>query len=398
MISVNDEVELRPVRFDVNGKTVKVAVEPRLHLADFLRDHLRLTGTHVGCEHGVCGACTVLVEGHPIRSCITFAAACDGKRIRTIEDFSDDEDMIGLREAFSREHGLQCGFCTPGMLITARDIVRRLPLADEARIRIELSGNICRCTGYVGIVSAVAGQIRGRQTVQSSDAVVGEVSKAAIDAFVGFEADDIAGPQVDVAKKSISPPLQSRPGWSSFAESFTIAMPAQRVWDAFADVPLVASCMTGVELGEYSTTHAQGRMSINVGPIRASFAGAASIERDDSTMTGKIVGAGSDQKSSTKTRGEVTYTVISQTGQSALVSVVSEYNLQGPLAQFSRSSLVQEVGRRMVADFAANLNARLSGTSNAGKSNASSLSAFWLLRISLAHIVRRIADVVRRRV
>jgi len=397
MMSVNDDVELRPVRFEVNGKTVKAAVEPRLHLADFLRDHLRLTGTHVGCEHGVCGACTVLVEGHPIRSCITFAAACDGKQIRTIEDFSDDEDMIGLREAFSREHGLQCGFCTPGMLITARDIVRRLPQADEACIRVELSGNICRCTGYAGIVAAVAGQIRERQPVQQSDAATGAASKTATQAFVGFEADDISGSQGDTAKTSASPPLQLRPGWSRFAESFTIAMPAQRVWDAFADVPLVASCMTGVEIDESSATHARGRISVNVGPIRASFAGAASIERDDSTMTGKIVGAGNDQKSSTKTRGEVTYTVASQTEQSALVSVVSEYNLQGPLAQFSRSSLVQEVGRRMVADFAANLNARLSGTGSAAKSNAASLSALWLLRISLAHFMRRVADVVRRR-
>jgi len=140
----------------VNGRAVSAEVEPRTHLADFLRDHLRLTGTHLGCEHGVCGACTVLIAGAPARSCIAYAVACEGLEIRTIEGFEDDALMAELREAFSREHGLQCGCCTAGMLISSRDIVQRLPGADERRIRTELSGNLCRCTGYVGIVAAVA--------------------------------------------------------------------------------------------------------------------------------------------------------------------------------------------------------------------------------------------------
>ena len=114
-----------------------------------------LTGTHVGCEHGVCGACTVEVDGAPARSCIAFAAACDGATVRTIEGLDADPVMVQLREAFSAEHALQCGYCTPGMMVTARDIVMRLPHADEARIRKELSGNLCRCTGYVGIVRAI---------------------------------------------------------------------------------------------------------------------------------------------------------------------------------------------------------------------------------------------------
>src|SRR5262249_49899186 len=125
------------------------------HLGDFLRDQLRLTGTHLGCEHGVCGACTVLIDGAPARSCITYAVACDGLEVRTIEGFEDDALMAELREAFSREHRPQCRFCTAGMLISARDIVQRHPGADERRIRTELSGNLCRCTGYVGIVNAV---------------------------------------------------------------------------------------------------------------------------------------------------------------------------------------------------------------------------------------------------
>jgi aerobic carbon-monoxide dehydrogenase small subunit len=143
------------ITLTVNGETVAADIEPRQHLADFLRETLHLTGTHLGCEHGVCGACTVMIDGAPARSCITLAVACDGAEIRTVENFDDDPVMAALRVAFTAEHALQCGFCTPGMMATARDIVTRLPQADEARIRRELSGNLCRCTGYVGIVKAI---------------------------------------------------------------------------------------------------------------------------------------------------------------------------------------------------------------------------------------------------
>ncbi len=144
-----------PIALRVNGEAVEALVLPRTHLADFLREQLGLTGTHLGCEHGVCGACTLLMNGAPARSCIAYAVACDAADIRTIEGFDDDPVMAELRAAFTAEHALQCGYCTPGMLITARDIVLRLPGADERRIRIELSGNLCRCTGYLGIVRAI---------------------------------------------------------------------------------------------------------------------------------------------------------------------------------------------------------------------------------------------------
>ena len=150
---------MKSLNLTVNGQPVSATVEPRTHLADFLREQQGLTGTHLGCEHGVCGACTIELDGVPVRSCIQFAVRCAGTRVRTIEDFDDDVVMRQLRTAFSAEHALQCGFCTPGMLITARDIVTRLPHlvndADEARIRQELAGNLCRCTGYQGIVRAI---------------------------------------------------------------------------------------------------------------------------------------------------------------------------------------------------------------------------------------------------
>lgn len=146
---------MKEISLRINGETVAAVVEPRLSLADFLREHRLLTGTHIGCEHGVCGACTLLINGAPARSCITFAVACAGAEIETIEGLEHDAVMERLRAAFKSEHGLQCGYCTPGMLVTARDIVLRLPEADDDRIRLELSGNLCRCTGYLGIVRAI---------------------------------------------------------------------------------------------------------------------------------------------------------------------------------------------------------------------------------------------------
>jgi carbon-monoxide dehydrogenase small subunit len=143
------------ITLHVNGSTQRAEAEDRCSLADHLREQLGLTGTHLGCEHGICGACTVQLDGTPVRSCITLAAACEGRALRTVEGFDGDAVMAQLREAFSAEHALQCGYCTPGMLITAHDIVTRLPQADEARIRLELAGNLCRCTGYRGIVRAI---------------------------------------------------------------------------------------------------------------------------------------------------------------------------------------------------------------------------------------------------
>jgi carbon-monoxide dehydrogenase small subunit len=144
------------IRLQVNGKLVVDDVPPRLSLADFLREHRNLTGTHLGCEHGVCGACTILIGGEPARACLTFAVACDEREVRTIEGFGDDRVMAALRHAFHQHHGLQCGFCTPAMLITARDLIKRGQAGSEAAIRKGLAGNICRCTGYTNIVTAIA--------------------------------------------------------------------------------------------------------------------------------------------------------------------------------------------------------------------------------------------------
>jgi carbon-monoxide dehydrogenase small subunit len=143
------------VSFEVNGRSVEVEVEPRMSLADCLRDELRLTGTHIGCEHGVCGACTVIIDGEAVRSCLTLAVQAEGSSIVTVEGLSREDRLTPLQTAFRKHHALQCGFCTPGVLTTAHALLLQEPEADEARIRSVLSGNLCRCTGYIPIVEAI---------------------------------------------------------------------------------------------------------------------------------------------------------------------------------------------------------------------------------------------------
>ena len=143
------------VSFELNGQPVAVDVEPRLHLADCLRDMLRLTGTHLGCEHGVCGACTVIVDGAAVRSCLILAVQADGTSVVTVEGLSNDEALTPLQTAFRKHHALQCGFCTSGMLTTAHALLTERPDADADEIRAALAGNLCRCTGYIPIIEAV---------------------------------------------------------------------------------------------------------------------------------------------------------------------------------------------------------------------------------------------------
>ena len=143
------------IEVTVNGAPVRRRVEPRTSLVDFLRQDLELTGSHVGCEHGVCGACTVRVDGALVRGCLMLAAQADGCRVETIEGVAGTGEIGDLQQAFAEANALQCGFCTPGMLLTAQEILRRSPRADRADIRRALSGNYCRCTGYHAIVEAI---------------------------------------------------------------------------------------------------------------------------------------------------------------------------------------------------------------------------------------------------
>jgi carbon-monoxide dehydrogenase small subunit len=150
------------IALTVNGETVVEAVEPRMTLVDFLRETLGLTGSHVGCEHGVCGACTVRVNGVIVRGCLMLAAQCDGARVETVEGLSDSGELADLQDAFERRNALQCGYCTPGMLLTAQELLAATGMPSRAAIRAYISGNYCRCTGYQAIVDAIESVARLR--------------------------------------------------------------------------------------------------------------------------------------------------------------------------------------------------------------------------------------------
>ncbi len=354
---------MQTINIVVNGEKVQALAAPRTHLGDFLREGQRLTGTHLGCEHGVCGACTVLIDGAPARSCIAFAVACEGREVRTIEGFGDDVVMGQLRAAFNREHALQCGFCTPGMLIAARDLVLRVPDADEKRVRVEMSGNLCRCTGYRGIVRAILSVIELRRPANES--VIAPVAAPVAEAFTTFAA--VAPGAASAAAAAPEPTLvaamalaaaQKKPG-TVIEDEFTVDHPMARVWEIFADMPAVAACLPGAEISEHTPTSLTGKISTKFGPMRAAFAGSAALERNETEKRGAIRGAGTDNLSGSRARGDISYQLFDAGDGRTRVAVAIDYSLQGPLAQFSRGGLVKEFVKKMVADFAANLNARL---------------------------------------
>jgi carbon-monoxide dehydrogenase small subunit len=382
------------IAFTLNGTPISSDVQPRTHLGDFLRDRQRLSGTHLGCEHGVCGACTVQINGAPARSCLTLAVACGGVEVTTIEGFDQDPVMADLREAFTAHHALQCGFCTPGMLITARDIVLRLPYVDEQTIRKELSGNLCRCTGYVGIVNAIASVIEKRKQRTEAPAEIVSQPAAAFTTFEPVTASAISNrPASSTNTHTTTDDSSLRPGWTRFNETFIIEKPRAVVWELFDDVRRVASCLPGVEVTSCDDASVKGRMTTKLGPISASFAGSAMITRDPANWRGTIVGAGSDGGSGSRTRGEIAYQLEPTDQDTATrVDISVDYNLQGPLAQFSRSSLAQEFARQLVTRFAANCRTQLGGNPPIASASGSLQvgNLFWLaLRARINQIFGR---------
>lgn len=162
--------DLYPIRLTVNGKLVQASVSPRTHLVDFLRDELGLKGSHLGCEQGVCGACTLELNGQIVRGCLTLAVQADGGHVQTIEGLSQTGAIRDLQQAFVEHNALQCGFCTSGMLMAAKELVEQRPLADRAEVREWISGNYCRCTGYQAIVDAICDVLQQRRQRSASPA------------------------------------------------------------------------------------------------------------------------------------------------------------------------------------------------------------------------------------
>jgi carbon-monoxide dehydrogenase small subunit len=273
---------------------------------------------------------------------------CDGTEVRTVEGFEEDEVMKALRAAFSREYALQCGFCTPGMLIAARDLVLRVPGADERRIREEMSGNLCRCTGYVGIVRAISSVVQARR---ASNEIPMEQRKAT------------PPPRFTPVASKKEEAGQAAPVSSGtrIEDEVVVKHPLETVWRAFADMPAVAACLPGAEITESTGKAVKGRITVKFGPMRAAFAGGAALERDEAAKRGVIRGAGQDALSSSRARGDIAYQLHQAGAAATRIAISIDYSLQGPLAQFSRGGLVKEFVGRMVAEFGTNLDRHLAG-------------------------------------
>jgi carbon-monoxide dehydrogenase small subunit len=368
---------VKTISLVINGRDIKAEVEPRLHLGDFLRENQFLTATHIGCEHGVCGACTVLVDGAPTRSCITFAVAADRAAITTLEGFENDAVMNVLREAFSEHHALQCGFCTPGMLMMARDIVTRIPDADEQRIRQELSGNLCRCTGYVGIVEAVQSALKAVNAsgpaTPPADRAIGPVGSHPPTTPKDFSR---ISPTAGAAKRHAPTTVTENfdaVEWTSverdgveLRQSFSVAFPRDKVWGFFADLDAVTRCMPGARLTKPAQgSRAEGEVNVKLGPIVSAFHGILEVQRDDQHFHGTVRGAGRDARSPSSARAVIAYDVRPLDAKSSQVDVSVKFLLSGALAQFSRSGLFKDVASHLTGIFAQNLEARLSGKSGA---------------------------------
>jgi carbon-monoxide dehydrogenase small subunit len=371
------------VSLTVNDEPIRAEVAPRTHLADFLREQRLLTGTHLGCEHGVCGACTLLIDDAPARGCIAFAAACEGARVTTIEGLENDPVMVSLRAAFTAEHALQCGYCTPGMLVTARDIVLRLPDADAARIRLELAGNLCRCTGYAGIVRAIAHVLAEQPAAASALTRLAPLATLSLkrereESAASFPARSLSAP-LPLAGEGGAHRVSDgrvRAGAPEIAQRVRLSQPRAAIWQALQDPTLVANCVPGASLTSTDGGQIAGTMEAALGPIRARFTGTASVTYAPD-FTGEIAGEGQDSASATRLSGQARFAVAPDGEAASTLDLSITYALRGPLAQFARGPVVQDFAAEITLMFARNLEATLLGRAVAPAQRLGLLGLVW---------------------
>ncbi len=361
------------VAMTLNGQPVEAEIPPRTNLADFVREHQHLTATHVGCEHGVCGACTVVINGETARSCITYAVACDGADVRTLEAYESDPLMARLRQAFKEEHALQCGYCTPGMLMAARDLIRRQGGLDTHQIRVAMSGNLCRCTGYVGIVRAIERVMAERAGLLAMvEPAARHLGSLPPEAGQRAQPMEIRSPARVVEPES-SPPLSGRDldpfdetSATRIEEHLRIAFPRPQVWALLADVEQMAACLPGATLYDRDGAGVRedaeplaGVMRVKLGPMAVAFAGQARLTRSEANWSGMLDGQGAAKASGSRVRGRMSYRLLEDGPAATRIDVAMAYRMTGPLAQFSRGTLVHDVVRQIARAFASNIETRL---------------------------------------
>ncbi|MET0997883.1 MAG: 2Fe-2S iron-sulfur cluster-binding protein [Marmoricola sp.] len=380
------------VTMTVNGSEVTVSLPARVTLSDALRDHLGLTGTHVGCEHGICGMCTVLVDGEAARACLLFAVQLDGAEITTVEGLGRQDDLHPLQESFGKHHGLQCGFCTPGFLMSSYDLLTHEPDVQREDLAGELSGVLCRCTGYRNIIDAVDEVAEAHRDGLPGP---GNCGKRAL---VGRTPAGTSGSGAVAAETAVVEETSGHPD--------EIALPAgeptihidvisqlssspEEVARVFRDVRLLARCLPGAELtDELGDDWYRGRARIALGPVRLAFNGIAQVlEQSDERLRmnaqGKDTGGGGAQA------GIVMVATPDGDGGTSLQATADVF-LTGRIAGFGRS-LAGDVSRRMFADFARALDQAAAGEEP--DVSARPPGAFTLLWSTL---IERVRQRVRR--
>jgi carbon-monoxide dehydrogenase small subunit len=348
------------VAMTVNGREVTVTVSPRTTLSDVLRDRLGLTGTHVGCEHGVCGMCTVLLDGEAVRACLLFAVQCEGAALTTVEGLGTVGDQHPLQQAFAHHHALQCGFCTPGMLMSSYDLLAGGTYREES-LPEDMSGVLCRCTGYRGVLAAVADVARtypdGVPPPRAAvpPALVGRSGSASVGATLTDPTQ-----HADRGRKATSSPevpeevtVPSGPPTATVEVRSELAAGVDDVWAVLADFDRLAACLPGAEMSEdLGDGRYRGRATVALGPVSLRFEGLAHVvEHDPQTHRMRVLAQGADRGGSS-TQAVIRLAADASDDGGTVLWADADVHLAGRVAQFGRA-LAGDVSRRLFEQFAA---------------------------------------------
>jgi aerobic-type carbon monoxide dehydrogenase small subunit (CoxS/CutS family)/carbon monoxide dehydrogenase subunit G len=375
------------VTVTVNGRTVTLAVAPRTTLSDVLRDRLGLTGTHVGCEHGVCGMCTVLLDGEAVRACLLFAVQCDGASLTTVEGLGSADDQHPLQQAFSHHHALQCGFCTPGMLMSSYDLLAGGTYSPDT-LPEDMSGVLCRCTGYRGILAAVA------DVAETHPDGVPPPRAAVPPALVG-RLGNVSGvasqtPSVRNATQTTEEiAIPTGTPTATVEVRSELASGVDDVWAVLADFDRLAACLPGAEMtADLGDDRYRGRATVGLGPVSLRFDGLAHVvEHDPSTRRMRVLAQGTDRGGSS-TQAVIRLAADPAEDGGTVLWADADVHLSGRVAQFGRA-LAGDVSRRLFEQFA-------EAVDEAARTGEAPTTRTSPLRLALGALLARIRRLVQR--
>ncbi|EWT06144.1 2Fe-2S ferredoxin [Intrasporangium chromatireducens Q5-1] len=384
------------VSFTVNGRPASVDVAPRVTLADALRDHLGLTGTHLGCEHGVCGMCTVLVDGDAARACLLLACQVEGADIMTIEGLGKADDLHPLQESFGRHHALQCGFCTPGMLMSAYDLLDHEPGVTAEELPVKMSGVLCRCTGYRNIIDAVA------EVAQANPETVPPPRNCSTATLlprtsVGGRRSIRPDNEADARPSAVEIRMPQTEPTTAIEVDDDVTARVDAVWDVMEDTERLARCLPGAELmADFGNDRYKGRIRVSLGPVKLAFVGDIHvIERDPQTHTIRALAQAEDAGGGS-VQADVLFNVEPR-GEGSVIHARAGLHMTGRIAQFGRS-LASDVSRDMFKQFTRALDATARGEAPTLVEPPSAIAiAAQLATSRLRAIRRRVRRAIRQR-